>query len=200
MHIAIFGGSFNPIHRGHTELANWMLQQDLVDQLWLLVSPLNPLKQSCSELLPDEERLRLARLAVNEASHSNQMLVSDFEMTLPRPSYTVHTLRCLRQTYPKFRFSLLIGADNWLAFPRWASPEEIMAHHDIFVYPRPGCDVALAEQVPPHVHYLADAPLCNISSTQLRNAISHPTSELNPADYLAPSVWNEIRRRGFWKT
>ncbi|MBQ0050030.1 MAG: nicotinate (nicotinamide) nucleotide adenylyltransferase [Bacteroidales bacterium] len=197
MHIAIYGGSFNPIHRGHAKLAKWIIQQDIVDQLWLLVSPLNPLKEPNPELLPDEERLRLALLAVSDDTCSDRIIVSDFEMKMPRPSYTIDTLRALRTTHPQHRFSLLIGADNWLSFPRWRDPDEIIAHHDIFVYPRPGYQVD-ETTLPTGVHYLAEAPVYDISSTQLRHAIAHPDNTFNPSDHLSPSVWAEIQTRGFW--
>ena len=131
----IFGGSFNPIHIGHLALANYLCENGYVDELWFLVSPQNPFKQSANDLLDDQARLELARLAIKENSNLH---VSDFEFTLPRPSYTYKTLRALRQTYPDREFLLVIGADNWQAFDRWAEPEEIRAHHQILVYPRTG--------------------------------------------------------------
>ena len=105
MRIGIFGGSFNPIHTGHTRLGQWLVRKNYVDELWFMVSPLNPLKQNSTELLPDGLRLQLAQLAVEGKAG---LRVSDFEMHLPRPSYMVHTLAQLRQAYPQHEFLLII--------------------------------------------------------------------------------------------
>lgn len=160
MRIGIYGGSYNPIHRGHTELAQALVRQGLVDEVWLLVSPLNPLKQTeSSEIAPYEHRLRMAELATEGM---RGIRVSDFESHLPIPSYMVHTLAELCRTYPEHQFTLVIGADNWLRFSRWYKSDEIRRHYPILVYRRPGYDVDVET---------VDAPLYDISSTQLREAI-----------------------------
>ena len=108
----IFGGSFNPVHIGHLALANYLCEYGEVDEVWLLVSPQNPFKQQ-SELLDDHTRLELVQKAV--AGYS-RFRASDFEFSLPRPSYTIHTLQALSAAYPEREFYLIIGADNWQAF------------------------------------------------------------------------------------
>lgn len=188
--IGLYGGSFNPIHLGHTQLGQWLCQEGYVDELWFLVSPLNPLKQGDDSLLSDELRLRLAHLAVGQTS---QLRVSDFEMHLPRPSYMVHTLQALRQTYPELDFHLVIGADNWQRFPRWYQPAEIMAHHRILVYPREGYPID-TPTLPSGVQ-LVDAPLFPISSTAIRQAITQGTCQ---GQWLHPDVWTEIQRLGLY--
>ena len=130
--IGIFGGSFNPIHLGHTALAAYICEQGLVDEVWLMVSPQNPLKRDLT-LLDENERLTMARLAV--ASYP-MLKASDFEFTLPRPSYTYHTLQALRAAYPECEFSLIIGEDNWQCFHRWYRGEDIARETPIIVYPR----------------------------------------------------------------
>ena len=135
--VGLFGGSFDPVHRGHLALAQYLLECGAVEEVWLMVSPLNPLK-SGAQLSPDAERLEMARLA---AADVPGVVVSDFELHLPRPSYTWRTLRTLREAHPDIEFSLIVGADNWLVFDRWQHPEEILAHHRLLVYPRPGCEV-----------------------------------------------------------
>ena len=130
--IGLFGGSFNPIHLGHTALAAYICEQGMVDEVWLMVSPQNPLKQDLT-LLDENERLHMARLAVT----SYPMLKAcDFEFTLPRPSYTYHTLQALRMAYPDCEFSLIIGEDNWDNFHRWYRGEDIARETTIIVYPR----------------------------------------------------------------
>lgn len=130
--IGIFGGSFNPIHLGHTALAAYICEQGLVDEVWLMVSPQNPLKQDLT-LLDEEERLAMARLAVVPYP---MLRACDFEFTLPRPSYTYDTLQALRTAYPEHEFSLIIGEDNWQCFHRWYRGDDIVRETPIIVYPR----------------------------------------------------------------
>ena len=164
-HIALFGGSFNPLHNGHLSLARHVLRHCPVDEVWLMVSPHNPLKEQ-AELLPESVRYGLAAKALEDESG---IRASNFEFSLPRPSYTWRTLRALVQKYPGCRFSLLIGADNWHVFPRWAHSEEILSSHSLFVYPRPGYPMC-ANALPPNVH-LVNAPQFPFSSTDVRNGV-----------------------------
>ena len=189
--IGIFGGSFNPIHLGHLHLGQWLSQKVLVDELWFLVSPLNPFKQDSTDLLDDATRLRLAHLAVAGKPHLH---VSDFEMHMPRPSYMVHTLEQLRATYPQHQFQLVIGADNWLRFPQWKDSDEIMRHHPILIYPRPGYELD-ASTLPPGVR-LVNTPLLDISSTQIREAIARGNYH---GKGLPRAVWQEIRKKGYYR-
>lgn len=191
MRIGIFGGSFNPIHTGHTRLGQWLVRKNYVDELWFMVSPLNPLKQNSTELLPDGLRLQLAQLAVEGKAG---LRVSDFEMHLPRPSYMVHTLAQLRQAYPQHEFLLIIGADNWLRFNQWRNSEEIMLHHRLLVYPRPGYALDTASM--PQGVSLVATPLFNISSTQIRQAIAHGHYH---GRGLSPKVWKSIKQNRYYQ-
>ena len=167
MRIGIYGGSFNPIHRGHTELAASIVRQGLVDELWLLVSPLNPLKQDAtSDIAEYEHRLNMARLATEGIEG---VKVSDFERHLPIPSYTITTLGELRNAYPEHEFVLVIGADNWERFPRWYHAQEIIATYSILIYRRPGCEMD-ETLLPPSVQ-VVDTPLYDISSTEIRESV-----------------------------
>ena len=121
MNIGLFGGSFNPIHNGHVRLAKSLLQEAALDEVWFLVSPQNPFKQD-QQLLDDDKRLQLVRLALKEEP---QLMASDFEFHLPKPSYTWNTLQALEQEYPERKFTLLIGGDNWEAFDKWYCYETI---------------------------------------------------------------------------
>jgi nicotinate-nucleotide adenylyltransferase len=186
----IYGGSFNPIHLGHTTLGGWLVREGFLDELWFLVSPQNPLKPA-SGLLDDRARLHLAHLAVED---DPRLRVSDFEFRLPRPSYMVHTLEALRITYPKREFVLVIGADNWYRFPQWYRAEDILHHHHLLIYPRPGYPVDAAA-VPSGVT-LVDSPLLDISSTQIRQAIA--TDSTYDGEGLSPEVWREIKACGYY--
>lgn len=182
--VALFGGSFNPIHRGHVALAEAAVAGGLADEVWLMVSPHNPLK-SAEGLMDEQQRLRWARAAVANSPH---VAASDFEFHLPRPSYTWHTLTALRRAYPDKQFLLLIGADNWLSFPRWAHAADILASHELIVYPREG--YPLPEQLPRGLTLL-QAPLLPISSTDIREAVRQGKSI---AGWVPEGLEEEIAR------
>jgi nicotinate-nucleotide adenylyltransferase len=165
MKVALYGGSFNPMHNGHIFLAQELLRQGWVDEVWFEVSPQNPLKQR-TDLADDAARLEMAQRAVAGIPHTR---IDDTEMHLPRPSYMLHTLRALQQKHPSVNFCLLIGADNWDCFPRWYRFEEILRDFPIFVYPREG-SVIDASTLPSTVTLL-EVPLFPISSTEIRGKI-----------------------------
>ena len=190
MTTGIYGGSFNPIHQGPTTLGRWLVRHKYLDELWFLVSPQNPLKPA-SGLLDDRARLHLARLAVGR---KRGLRVSDFEFRLPRPSYMVNTLAALRETYPEREFVLVIGADNWERFPDWYQSAEILRHHRLLIYPRPGSPVD-ATALPAGVQ-LVDTPLLDISSTQIRDAIR--TQSSYDGFGLDSRVWTEIKAKGYY--
>lgn len=164
--IGIFGGSFNPVHTGHICLARQLLTAVSLDEIWFMVSPLNPFKQYFTDLLPDDVRLELTREALKDEPC---MQASDYEFSLPRPSYMWNTLAHLTQSYPQYSFTLIVGADNWLAFDRWAHHDFIQQHYDIAVYPRKGYDVD-TESLPSHVK-LVQAELYPFSSTDIRTMV-----------------------------
>ena len=174
MRIGIFGGSFNPIHLGHTALAAYICGQGLVDEVWLMVSPQNPLKQDLT-LLDENERLAMARLAV---APYPMLRACDFEFTLPRPSYTYHTLQALRTTYPDHEFSLIIGEDNWNNFHRWYRGDDIVRETPIIVYPRSSENSEHSESTKElstfnfQLSILEDPPLLPYSSTEIRHRIA----------------------------
>lgn len=185
----IFGGSFNPIHNGHISLARQLREQAGLDEVWLMVSPLNPLKQHADDLLDDEKRMQMARLALE---NEPQIIASDYEMHLPKPSYTWNTLQALSKDYPDREFVLLMGGDNWALFDRWYHAEDILSNYHIVVYPRRDClrslgakentsigcsktpilqnslDIKFLEKNPPQI---IEAELLDISSTEIRARI-----------------------------
>ena len=186
----IFGGTFNPVHIGHLALANYLCEYGELDELWLVVSPQNPFKCDMS-LLDDDMRLEMVRAAV---AGYPRMQASDIEFRLPRPSYMVNTLRTLTATYPDRRFTLVIGADNWMSFPRWYASEEILRLCDIIVYPRPGYDLAPAS-LPDNVR-IVSTPLLEISSTFIRDSIRRGK---DIRYFVHPEVYKIIERRGLYR-
>ncbi len=168
--VGIYGGSFNPVHFGHVGLAKWVIEHTDLDELWLLVTPNNPLKPA-GILAPEEERLAAVSEAVKDIP---QIKASDFEFHLPRPSYTANTLRELQKAYPEHEFTLVIGEDNLAIFDQWKEYEFIASNFRVFVYPRKGsskiedCRLKIEDFL--SLVYLKDAPLFDISSTAIRRS------------------------------
>lgn len=167
MKIGILGGSFNPVHIGHVMIASYMRQFEGFDEVWLMLSPLNPLKATSTELIPDVSRLNMLEVALKDA---DGVKVSDIELSMPRPSYTINTLRYLSKRYPRHTFRLIIGADNWKIFSQWKDSEKIIDDYGVTVYPRPG--YPLPPIYDSNVDVVTAAPTAEISSTWLRNALA----------------------------
>ncbi len=190
MHIGLFFGSFNPIHVGHMVLANYMLSFNDMQQVWLVVSPHNPLKNK-SQLLHQNNRLHLVNLAIDDHPSIRS---SSIEFDLPQPSYTIHTLAHLHEKFPEYRFSLIMGQDNLQSFAKWKNYEEILKRYSIYVYPRPNC-AASDFDTHPNVH-LTEAPVMDISSTFIRQAIKE---KKDVRFFLPAKVWQEIDEMNFYK-
>ena len=177
----IFGGSFNPIHNGHIALTRQLQQLAALDEVWLMVSPQNPLKRQ-EDLLDDQLRLQMVRQALTGEPF---LKASDYEFHLPRPSYTWHTLQALEHDFPDRQFSLMIGGDNWQSFHRWYRADDIIRHYPIVVYPRRGSTIG---STPPGVT-VVQASLLDISSTDIRRRVAQgqPITGLVP-ECIEPAV------------
>ena len=176
MKIGIYGGSFNPIHFGHTGLAQWVVNNTDLDEVWLIVSPNNPLKDA-SILADEQKRLAAAKETIGDGrlASGKRIIVSDFEFTLPRPNYTANTLRELQKQYPQHEFTLIIGEDNLEIFPKWREYTYLLENFRILVYPRKGSGKSVEQMMQEletahikEVQLLANAPYFEISSTELR--------------------------------
>jgi len=166
MRIGIFGGSFNPIHKGHIALARQLLRLARLDEVWLMVSPQNPLKQASSDLLDDRLRFQMAQLALQDEPG---IVASDYEFHLPKPSYTWHTLQQLSKDFPDHEFLLLIGGDNWVNFHRWYHAADILSRYQIIVYPRQGSVIDTVDL--PATVTVVNTKLLNVSSTEVRQRV-----------------------------
>lgn len=183
--IAIYPGSFDPPHLGHVMVASYVAQWGGVDAVWIMPSGINPLKLDNAPKGSDNDRLEMCRLAVEGIPGVE---VSDFELHLPRPSFTYKTLTALKAAYPDYNFRLIIGADNWQVFNRWRDTEKIISEFGLIIYPRPGYELS-AENLPENVRVLKEGPLMLISSTFIRQAIADGKS---PAGFLPLNVTNYI--------
>lgn len=162
MRIGLFFGSFNPIHVGHLIVANVMATTTDLEQVWFVVSPQNPFKKNKS-LLHEFDRYDLVERAIAD---NHRLKATDVEFAMTRPSYTIDTLRRLREGFPRHAFRLIIGEDNLAQFGNWKEYEAILADFGLYVYPRPN-----SAPGPFHTHAnvrLVEAPLLDISATFIR--------------------------------
>jgi len=165
MKIGLFFGSFNPIHLGHLIIANYMANYTVLDKVWLMVSPHNPLKDK-KQLIQVYDRLEMAKLATENCENIE---IKDDELKLPKPSYTVDTLVYLQEKYPSIKFVLIMGEDNLQSLPKWKNYEFILKNYEIYVYPRPNIPASALSQNP-HIK-ITKTPLMEISSSFIRKAI-----------------------------
>lgn len=179
MKVGLYFGTFNPIHVGHLVIANYMADYTDLDQVWMVVTPQNPLKVK-SSLLPDYHRLALVQEAIED---NDKLRASDIEFKLPKPSYTTTTLAYLKEKYPTHEFSLIMGEDNLRTFHKWQNHEVILKNHKLYVYPRV-LTLQEEEEVQEignlhdnllsdhkHVIFCNDAPVMKVSSSFVRQAI-----------------------------
>lgn len=191
MTIGVLGGSFNPVHIGHMMLASYIQQFTDLDEVWLSLSPLNPLKAGSDELIPDLIRLKMLELAIGNTSGLN---ICDYELSMPRPSYTINTLRYLAKRYPRHNFKLIIGSDNWKIFDQWKDHEAIISEFGVIVYPRPGYQVGTIYDDGVDV---VNAPMADISSTFIRKALARGW---NMNYFLPQGVYDYIIKNNLYGT
>ena len=189
MNIGLYFGSFNPIHTGHLIIANHLLNESNLERIWFIISPQNPFKSE-SSLLNEYDRLHLIRLAIEQ---DLRLRVSDIEFNLPRPSYTSVTLAHLSEKYPDHHFSIIMGSDSFQNLPRWNNYEFITRNYPIHVYKRPGFEIN--DKIKAEIK-VANAPLLQISATQIRHLIKEKKS----VRYLLPDkVREEIEKSNYYR-
>jgi nicotinate-nucleotide adenylyltransferase len=190
MKVGLYFGSFNPIHIGHLIIGSYVANYTDVDQVWFVVSPQNPLKQSFT-LLNEYHRLYLTQISIE---NDDQLKCTDIEFKMPRPSYTIDTLTYLQEKYPKNTFSVIMGSDSFQNLHRWKNYEKILSQYSIYVYSRPGFEVKNIDRAA-NIKFLK-APLLDISSTGIRKAIKEGKS----IRYLVTDkVREEIERNGYYR-
>lgn len=190
MKVGLFFGSFNPIHNGHLIIANYIVQNTSLEQLWFVISPQNPLKKS-STLLNEFHRLYLVQVSIEDEP---ALKASDIEFRLPKPSYTIDTLTYLDEKFPSHEFSVIMGSDSFQNLPEWKNYNQLLKNYSVYVYERPGFK-------PDNIYPNADinilkAPLLEISSTYIRKIIKNGKS----IRYLVPEkVRLEIEQNGYYR-
>lgn len=189
--IGLFFGSFNPIHLGHYYLAEYIFQFSGVDQIWFVVSPRNPLKAE-SQLIDEHHRLKMIQLATEDIEY---LQPCDVEFDMPKPSYTIDTLRRLTHLYPEDDFILLIGSDNMAIFDQWKDYQTIMDDFSVVVYPRESYPYQDFEEKYPDMQVLEEAPFFDISSTEIREKIKRGEDTIK---WLHPEVARYIQEQGLY--
>ncbi|OAQ39263.1 nicotinic acid mononucleotide adenylyltransferase [Pedobacter psychrophilus] len=190
MKIGLFFGSYNPIHTGHLIIANYMANHTNLDKVWLVVSPHNPLKEK-KDLIQVYDRLEMAKLAIDDTQNIS---VSDVELKLAQPSYTIDTLTLLKEIYPEHQFVLIMGSDNLKSFKKWKNYELILRDYHIYVYPRPGFANSDLENHPSIT--ITETPLMELSSTFIRKSIAE---NKDVKFFLPDEVINFIESKGLYK-
>lgn len=177
MNIAIYSGSFNPLHIGHLAIIKHMIEEAGFDMVYLIVSPKNPLKDSISSDT-GRERYNAAVAAVERRFNDmSKVKVDDIELNMPEPHYTVRTLKALKDREPKNSFTMVMGADNLADIRRWKEYKTILQDFGVAVFPRTGYDPAqikqdLLNEDPAYKINILNAPLVDISSTEIRTALA----------------------------
>lgn len=190
MKVGLYFGSFNPIHIGHLIIANHVVEQTEVDQVWLVVSPQNPLKPAAS-LLNEYNRLHLVQLAIEDNA---KLKASDVEFKLPKPSYTIDTLVYLEEKYPNHQFSIILGGDSYSNIGKWKNADVLQKNYKLIIYQRP--EFAIANNLTNKNITVLNAPLLDISATTIRQYIKQKKS----IQYLVTDrVREEIEKNGYYR-
>lgn len=189
MHVGLYFGSFNPVHIGHLIIASYCKQYTDLEQVWMVLSPNNPLKAS-NTLLNEYHRLHLLQVAIDQDPN---LRASDIEFHLPKPSYTVNTMVYLKEKYPHHKFSIIMGSDSFSNLSQWLNYTFLVSHYRFYIYKRPGFDII--NDLGADIRIL-DAPLLEISSTQIRKIIKEGKSARY---FLHDRTMEEIERNGYYR-
>ena len=200
MKVGLYFGTYNPIHVGHLIIANHMVETSELDQVWLVVSPQNPLKNKAT-LLADYHRLALVKTAVEGNA---KLKACNIEFDLPKPSYTIDTLTYIQEKYPEHHFSIIMGEDNLRTLHKWKNYEQILNNHNIYVYPRALTQQELLEEssrkeTPFKDHpkiTITDSPVMKISASFIRNAIK---AKKDVRYLLSDPVYKYVSEMHFYK-
>ena len=189
--IGLYFGSFNPIHIGHLIIANAVLDEAKLKEIWFVVSPQNPHKRDSKSLAHEFDRLDMIDKAIGD---DYRFRSCDIEFHLPKPNYTVHSLAFLSEKHPSKKFILIIGEDNLASFKKWKNYKVILEQYGLLVYPRK--DSGISDLLDHKNVTKIDAPLIDLSASYIRRCIKKGKS----IKYLVPdNAIDMIKRRGLYR-
>ena len=192
MNIGLYFGTFDPIHFGHINIANFLIDNNLIEKVWFVVTPENPEKSSNS-LTNFMHRYEMVKIQVKD---NNNLLASDIELNLKRPNYTIDSLRYISKTYPDNSFSLIIGEDNFVNFKKWREYKEIMSYYKIYVYPRKTRLKTDMKLIMSNNIEMIEAPLIDLTSTNIRSKINYKDSA---KAFISDSIYIYITTNNLYK-
>ena len=193
MNIGLYFGTFDPIHRGHINIVNFLIDNSLVEKVWFVVTPESPDKSS-NNLTDFIHRYEMVKIEVKD---NNNLLASDVELKLEKPNYTINSLRYISNAFPDNNFSLIIGEDNLVNFKKWKDYKEIMNNFKIYVYPRKTRLKRDMKLLMSNNIEMIEAPLIDLSSTNIRNIIN----DKNYAkQFISDSIYKYITTNNLYKS
>ena len=190
MNIGLYFGTFDPIHRGHINIVNFLIDNCLVEKVWFVVTPENPDKIS-NNLTDFIHRYEMVKIEVKD---NNNLLASDVELKLERPNYTINSLRYISNAFPDNNFSLIIGEDNFVNFKKWKDYKEIMNNFKIYVYPRKTRLKRDMKLLMSNNIEMIEAPLIDLSSTNIRNDKNYAKQ------FISDSIYKYITTNNLYKS
>jgi nicotinate-nucleotide adenylyltransferase len=180
--IGLFGGTFDPVHNGHLSIAQSFLKSEYIGELWVLLTPYPPHKQSQRQTSYNT-RLKMLKTGFQSMEYVS---IETIENKLPKPSYTVQTVRYLKNKFPDAEFHYCMGEDSLAQFHTWKFYEDILAECKLLVAQRPGESHQKVEpQILARTHFVEHQPL-DISSSRIREEIKRGrgVSESIPKEVL----------------
>lgn len=199
MKIGILGGTFDPVHLGHTKLAQAAMQQFALDEIWMMPAKIPPHKQN-KQIASEEHRIEMLKIATKEL---RGFRVCSLEFERDEVSYTAETLQLLKGKYPEWQFFYLMGEDSLFGFCDWYHPKEIVANAELLVAPRAGGDnrellqqIELCERQFGKHFFVITTPWIPVSSTEIRKHIKAGESTENE---LHPGVRKYIDENKLYK-
>ena len=183
--IGLYFGSFNPIHKGHLKVAEYLRMNAPFDEVWFVPSPLNPHKSE-ETLIPANLRLKWVEMSV---AHYDHFSCKNDEFELGLPSYTHKSVVHFREQYPEYDFFILMGADNIYGFHTWNNAESLANMAPLHVYARPGYEKPQGKLPFDAIWY--DAPLIDISATQIRESLKHGK---NVTEWVPEIIEEELKQ------
>tara|TARA_B100000029_G_scaffold512358_1_gene608794 strand:- start:1643 stop:2224 length:582 start_codon:yes stop_codon:yes gene_type:complete len=185
MKIGLYFGTFDPIHFGHINIGELLVKKGILNKVWFVVTPQNPDK-SCNNIVDFVHRYEMAKIQLKRNSN---LLASDIELNLEKPNYTINTLNYISKKFPNYRFSIIMGEDNFMNFTYWKNYKEILNNYDIYVYPRGGNRKENTELIHSKNVHKIEAPYVNISSSEIRKLINNKE---NLSGFISEEIYNYI--------